>query len=153
MAMQIHQQEREIVEDVDAGEGIIEFDGIEQHRFAVEKADVVQVQIAMAAPDEALLAPPLEQTMKASECRADRRPIGRNIMRIERIAGSCGERGFILVDHRRDPCGAAIVSHDFGTAMKPGDSLGDLAHQRKFEPAGAAEILQQRVLLEALRAG
>src|ERR1700720_2410708 len=46
--LQIHQQKREVVENVDAGEGLVELEAIEQCRFAVQKADIAKMQIAVA---------------------------------------------------------------------------------------------------------
>ena len=36
--LQVHQEEREIIEDIRAGDGLREFDGVEKRRFAAEKA-------------------------------------------------------------------------------------------------------------------
>src|SRR6266567_2808670 len=47
--LQVHQQEGEIIEDVDAGEFLGEFEAVEQYRLTVEQADVPQVKIAVAA--------------------------------------------------------------------------------------------------------
>ena len=48
---QVHQQEGEIVEHVAGGDLGIEFDGVEQHRRAVEQNDIAEMQIAVAARD------------------------------------------------------------------------------------------------------
>lgn len=45
----VHQQEGKVVQNIDAGDLVIEFDAIEEARLAIEKADVAQVQIAMLA--------------------------------------------------------------------------------------------------------
>ena len=49
--LQIHQQKGEIVQNVDAGESVREFEAIEQGWLAVDQADVAQMQIAVAAAD------------------------------------------------------------------------------------------------------
>jgi hypothetical protein len=51
---QVHQRERNIVEDIRRSDVRIEFDGVEQQRPAVHQRNVGQMEIAMAAPDEAL---------------------------------------------------------------------------------------------------
>jgi hypothetical protein len=53
---QVHQQEGEIIEHVAGGDPGVEFDGVEQHRRAIEQNDIAKMQIAVAArdPPEAL---------------------------------------------------------------------------------------------------
>ena len=46
--LQIHQQKCQIVEHVDAGERVIEFEAIEEGRLTLEQADVPQVKITVA---------------------------------------------------------------------------------------------------------
>ena len=46
---QVHQQEGQIVPDVDAGDSIVELDSVEQHRPSVQPHDVAKVEIAVAA--------------------------------------------------------------------------------------------------------
>ncbi len=42
---QVHQQERQVVEDVGGREVVVEFQAIEQGRFAFDQADVAQVEV------------------------------------------------------------------------------------------------------------
>ena len=58
---QVHQEEREIVADVDARDLVVELDAVERRRVAVEDHDVAQVQIAVALADEAGRASTVEQ--------------------------------------------------------------------------------------------
>ena len=58
---EIHQQEGEIVQHVDRGEGIVELDGVEQDRLALDLDDVAQVKIAVAVAHIASARPCLEQ--------------------------------------------------------------------------------------------
>ena len=51
---QVHQQEGEVVEHVAGGDPVVELDGVEQHRLAVDQHDVAEMQIAVAAPHQAL---------------------------------------------------------------------------------------------------
>ena len=55
VAIQVHQQECEIVNRIDTGELVAEFDGVERHRFVVEETDIVQMQVAMHAAHKARL--------------------------------------------------------------------------------------------------
>ncbi len=45
---EIHQQKGEVVEHVDGGELVVELDGVEQDRLALDLDDVAEVQIAVA---------------------------------------------------------------------------------------------------------
>ena len=49
----IHQQKGEIIENVDGGEGFIEFETIEQHGPIFDEKDIAEVKIAMAMAHEA----------------------------------------------------------------------------------------------------
>jgi len=46
----VHEQKGEVVQPVDDGDVIVEFDRVEQRRYALNTADVAQVQVAMQAP-------------------------------------------------------------------------------------------------------
>ena len=45
--VEVHQEKGEIEVDVDAAEVLVEFDGVEQQRYAVDDADIVQMEIAV----------------------------------------------------------------------------------------------------------
>ena len=49
---EIHQEEGEIVEDIDGRKAVVEFQCIEQHRLAVDLDDVPEMQVAMAVANE-----------------------------------------------------------------------------------------------------
>ena len=51
--VEVHEQERYIVKDVDGGEGIVEFDGVEKGRPAFDDANIAQMQVAVTVPDPA----------------------------------------------------------------------------------------------------
>ena len=70
---QIHQQKGEIVENVDSCDLVVELDAVEQARLAVEKADVAQVKIAMAAAHLARGLAPVEEIGMARKSEAERR--------------------------------------------------------------------------------
>jgi len=56
---EIHQQKREIIEDVDRSKLVREFEAIEQSWPAFEQADIAEVQVAMAAPHFSCCGPPV----------------------------------------------------------------------------------------------
>ena len=49
MPVEVHQQEGQIVERVDGGDGLVELDGVEQQGPAAPQHDVAEVQVAVAA--------------------------------------------------------------------------------------------------------
>ena len=51
-APEIHEQKRQVVEDVGAGDLVVELDAVEERRPAVEQHDVAQVQVAVTLPHE-----------------------------------------------------------------------------------------------------
>ncbi len=62
---QIHQQERQIVEDVARSNHVTEFNGVEQHRLAVDQCNVAEMKIAMDAADQAVGAAHLKKRQDA----------------------------------------------------------------------------------------
>jgi hypothetical protein len=61
---QIHQREREVVENIRRRDRRIEFDGIEQARRALNQRNIGQMKVAMAAPHEPLPGAPLKQRLE-----------------------------------------------------------------------------------------
>jgi hypothetical protein len=58
---QVHQQKRQIVEDVDAGERIAELNAIERRWATVEETHIPQMEVTMAAPDFSCIAPSIKE--------------------------------------------------------------------------------------------
>ena len=58
-------QEGEIVEHVAGRDDVGEFDGVEQHRFAVDQRDVAEMKVAVNAADEAT---PAALSQQAARC-------------------------------------------------------------------------------------
>ena len=67
---QIHQEKREIVQDVRAGNLVVELDAVEQRRSPVQQHDVAQMEIAVTLPNETGLAPAFEHLRTAIELAA-----------------------------------------------------------------------------------
>ncbi len=49
---QVHDQERDLVHDIDPPERLVELDAVERRRLAVDERDVAQVQVAVALANE-----------------------------------------------------------------------------------------------------
>src|SRR5262249_40054422 len=58
---QIHQQEGEVIEHIDAGERAVEFNAVEERRPVAELADVSQMEVPVAEPDLAVPTALLDQ--------------------------------------------------------------------------------------------
>ena len=59
---EIHEQEGQVVKDVDGRNVVGEFDAVEGCRFALKEADIAKVQIAVAGPHLALRPPRVEKS-------------------------------------------------------------------------------------------
>ena len=58
---EIHDRERNLTHDVDPAHRLVELDAIEDGQFAVDARDIVEMQVAMALANEAVLAPAQER--------------------------------------------------------------------------------------------
>ena len=70
---QIHHQEREIVEDVDGRNRLVELDGIEQARLALPQHHVGEMQVAVDAADETGACARAEQRLSPGDLSLERR--------------------------------------------------------------------------------
>ena len=50
---EVHQQEGEVIEDVARRDDVAEFDGVEEHRSAIDQDDIAEMKIAVDAADQA----------------------------------------------------------------------------------------------------
>ena len=66
-ALEVHQQEGEVVEQIDGGERLVELDGVEQHRLPLPQHDVVEVQVAVHAPHAACCRAPRKAGARTGE--------------------------------------------------------------------------------------
>ena len=143
---QIHQQECQIVEHVARRDQRAEFDGIEQHRPALEQDDIAEMEIAVDAADEASRA--LEQErMNAGIGRSARAREGVDALGRKQI-GRLDKGRDVLVDvicQRFHPgtgidCGRRRVRRRHGSAERIG--------QCRVDPAGLSQVVEGRPLVE-----
>ena len=91
-------QKGEIVEHVDGGEPVVELDGVEQDRRAVDLDDVAQMQIAVAVAHIAAPRSRLEQGRERGEPHPARAcEIGRSLAR--QHVGIGGEFRLVVAEH------------------------------------------------------
>ena len=152
--LQVHQQEGEIVEHVDAGDGIVELDGIEQPRPPVEEHDIAQMQIAVAEALQPGPGPHVQQRgMALQVIERGSREAGR-LRRCEEIAAG---REFLVVFHHHplDGPGAPELGgvQPFESrrrmVVEGGDGVGQVVDDPRREAAGRGEFAEQPVLCEA----
>ena len=122
---QVHQQEAEIVEHVDACERVVELDAVEQSGAPVLDEDVAEVQIAVAAAHEAHLPPPLQQRNQPAEF-----PLGRLKHRLQPLGAQMLHPAAQEVCVRTQHIGEAVPSGGFGLERRGRVETGDLASER-----------------------
>ena len=151
--LQVHDQEREIVEHVDAGDGVVELDGVEDPGPAVDDADVAQVQIAMAAAHEAGRQAPVEQRRVAFQRRARGARESGDVARREEV-GARAQLAQVLLDHRAQAGRAAARGRRrvqaIGAVVEGRDLVGERGHQLGRQAAGPGQAVAKAVLVEAL---
>ena len=146
--MQVHEQKREIVEHIANGDFVVEFDGIEDRRTPVNKANVTQMQIAVKMADKTGAATPVEE-------------IGAPVERGFRSDGYFGD--FVHVKHgarvsveprgidlKHAPHGlrAANVAALLRRPMKAHDCGSQIVHHGGGQFATPSHAIEQRVLVE-----
>ena len=146
---QIHEQEGQIVEHVDAGKVPAELDAVEEGRDALQQADIAQMQIAMAEPHLACLAARLDESADPGQRLPAGRDQGGNRRRVEDRGHGRGQIGLIAVDDPGKSASAAEIPVDLGAAVKVCDPIGELAHQRRGESPLLGQAIEEAGLIEA----
>ena len=144
---QVHQQEGEIVEDVDGGDQLVELDGVERGRHAIEERDVAEMEVAMATPD-APRPPALEEkgpqpTKRRLHCRGKFRRI---VLREDHV--SRGELPEGLPDHTAERPRRRHAVVDLRLAIGCEQQLDEPHHQRRAEFATLGDMIERAGLVE-----
>ena len=145
---EIHQKKREIVQDVDTGNLVVELDSVKQRRPSVEQNDVSQMQIAMALPDKAQRAAPLEHLRTPIELGPRVLGEARGCARLQTGSPELGQTGAVSVD---DPCharSAAVIRAMLGGQVEFGDRRRQEWHQLQAEAVCGGKTVEERVLRE-----
>ncbi len=144
---EVHDQEGEIVENVDGRDAVVEIDAVEEARLAVEKAEIAQMQIAMAEADLAGLGAAIE--MRGDICEPLTEQMvdgGLFFIRKDRARGKAGP---VDVENAADIGCAALLDHR-RAAMKRGHHARDIRHQRGRQFPFHGHAVEERRLIEAL---
>ena len=146
---QVHEQEREVVEDVDARDFIVELDRVEKRRLAVDEHDVTQVKIAVTLPDKTGPMPCIElrcvppESALRSVCHTCREG------RIQDFSSLDSECGGVSVDDPGHAGLASVIGAALGLSMQARDSVGERAHHFEIERSAFSETVEQGRLVEA----
>ena len=149
---EIHQQKGEIVEHIDRGEPVVEFDRVEQDGRAVDLDDVAQMQIAVAVAQIASPRPRLEQGRERGEpVAACARKVDCRLARQHICIG--GEFRLVVAEHVGErPHRLLRRQHAVGGSVERFDHRSQARHRGQSEPPFACHEVIQHRLVEAVHA-
>ena len=133
--VEIHQQEGEIVERVGGRDVLVELDRVEQHRFAVQDHDVVEMQVAMASTDEASLSAPVEARTDDPELPMRLVP--------DLLGSRPSERSEDAINQLRQPVDPSSPRLNASGAMTVEDGIGNVTSERGCDLAALGERAKQ----------
>ena len=147
---QVHEQERQVVHPVHAGDGLVELDAVEQHRPPAEQADVAQMEVAVAAPHETGGPPGIEQAPVAGQ--------GAEACCPQRLGGRVLEhtppvRAHPVPDpaqHGGHAAPTALIETRFGDSVQVCDGIRQPWHQDLVERTTRRQPVELGVGVEAL---
>lgn len=142
----IHEQKREIVERIDSRNLVVELNAVEQPRFALQQADIAQMQVTVASPD-------LAGDFTCIEQRCISRQIAlESVFEVGKLDGveerARGKTGHIDTQHGRHVGGAGSLMNDLGALVKAGDHVCCPRHQFGIELASNGHAIEQHLLVE-----
>ena len=134
--LQVHGEERHVVEAVDVAELVVELQAVQGARAVVEAEDVVGDEVAVAVDDPPVGAPVGEQRTAAGQ-----EPGGQPVHRVDRLRRRQAALRPYLLDVRRPPAAervAAALRGHVGVAAGGGVEGGDRPRQvPQVVPTGA----------------
>ena len=147
---QIHDQECDVIEHVDHGQGIVEFDRIEQGRRAVEQTDISKMQIAVADFDvPAGFAFAEQVTVFIQHAHGGLAQLGHGGCGI--LMRECRKLRKIVFGHPAHTFVKAEAARDaFGRCVEHRNPVGQLLHERARKPALACHAVEQIGIREAV---
>ena len=145
----VHQQERDVVQNVGGGETLVELKGIEEGRHAVDQAHVAQMQVAVAAPHVAVRTAAIEERCERLDGRLRAPAKLVDLGRIERPAGRCGQQLCILGRELGYRGRRGRLSPHRGSRMRRGDGIGGAIDAVCDKLAARGERIERRVVVEA----
>ena len=145
---EIHEEKSKVVQGVDAGNLVVEFDGVEERRAAFQEHDVPEMKVAMTLADEPQLPAAIELrgvTIEGSlgvvcEPGCDRR--------IEHSPTLFHEPCGIAVNDPVHPGFAAVIGPPLRSEVKLRDRGGKRVHQLDTQGMTLGEPVEQPLLIE-----
>ena len=140
---QIHQEKGEIVEDVRAGNLVVELDAVEERRSPVQQHDVAQMEIAVTLPNETGLAPAFEHLRTAIELATG---VVSHAIRgrwIQTRAPELGESGGVPLNDPGHARLAAVIRARLGGLVKVGDCRRQGGHELDAQGTDRCQSIEQ----------
>ena len=142
MQLEIHQQEGEIVEDVDTADLVAELDAVEQRRLARVEADIGEPKIAMTAAHSARIATPVEQrgqSIECGPCMAAQRADGGTVQ----FGSYLCEFAIVVRDHPPDRFGSSMLRRLVGNQMQARHRFAQSMHQFRRQRPHLRHAIEQ----------
>jgi len=147
---EIHDEERQVVEDVGRGKILVELETVEDHWPVGDDADVAQVQVAMAAANLALAGAPIEEGCVADQRIAELAVERGRSLRCEETA--VDEGSGIDVQHARHALSSTGVAGHLRLLVQRNDGGREIIHQRRRERTGGRQPVEEAALVEGVHA-
>ena len=147
---QIHQEKREIVQDVRAGNLVVELDPVEQRWSPVQQNDVAQMEVAVTLAHEARLATLFEQRRTTLQFTTG--IIGHSVgcRRFQARSPELREAGGVSLDDPCHPRLAAMIRSVFGGHVEFRDGRCQRRHELEIEAVRRCQPVEQGLLREAV---
>ena len=129
--VEIHQQESQVVQHIDARQLFGELDAIEQQRPSVDQTDIAQMQVAVTAPHLARLPALVEQPAMASQFVVETALEAIDLCRGKAGRAAIAQNADVGLGHLGHGGRAAAVKTVLGLLVKRGDMGGQRIHQRR----------------------
>ena len=147
---EVHHKKRKVVEDVGAGNLVVELDSVEQRRFPVEEHDVAQMKIAVTLTHETGRAPPFEYLRAAIELSIRGVSDASGRRRLQARSPELGESGSVSFDDPGHPRLASVIGAVLGGPVELGDRRRQGGHEFEVEMAKRRQAVEQGALWEPI---
>ena len=147
--VEVHQEESEVVEDIDAGEVFGKLDAIEQHRPSVDQTDIAQMQVAVTAPHLSRRPPLVDEPPVLRQFAAHPLLDAVDLRGGEAGRAAGAQAADIGLHQLRQRGGSAPVEARLRLLVKRGDVGAQRVEERRRQRAGPGHFLQEVRLIEA----
>ena len=140
---EIHQEKRKIVQDVGAGNLVVELDAVEERRAPVQQHDVAQMEVAVTLPNEAGLPSAFEHLRTAIELVP--RVVSHAMRRrpIQARSSELRESGGVSFNHPGHARLAAVIRARAGGPVKVGDCGRQWGHELDAKGTDRCQAIEQ----------